>query len=402
MKRKLKSWIAGFEEYSANSGSPPLYIKWGAIAAIGGALERRVWVRSRGEKLYPNLYVLMVGAPGVGKTFITNRVGALWRAIPEHHVARSSMTSAGMADELRDAERHIIRAGHPMESFHSLKICANELQVLVPQYDFDLMGKLTEIYDGHPYGEVRRAKENTFDIPYPQINLLAACTPKYLNSVMPEGAWDLGFMSRCLMVYGDAQQRASLFTVKKGSGQLYKDLVEDITQIGSDKVFGEITFSEDAAQMMDAWYMEGCPPEPDHPKLLNYNTRRPVHMIKLLMILAIDRGSMEISVEDFDRALEYLLELEIAMPEIFKSMEASADGKIIDDVFYIIRRTYAVNGNTPLPKRFVYQLLVKKLPSYAVKQTLDNMEHSGLLKVVTVEKYGTCYIPVEDQGPAIQ
>lgn len=395
MTRKLESWIEGFKEYSSNSGSPALYITWGAITCIAGALERRVWVVTRGEKIHPNFYTIMVGPPGVGKTFITNRVGTFWRQIPGHHVARSSITSAGLADELRHAERHVIRPGIPPESFNSLKICSNELQVLVPQYDFDLMGKLTEIYDGHPYGETRRTRENTFDVPRPQINLLAACTPKYLTSVMPEGAWDLGFMSRCLMIFGEAQQRSSLFNKKSGNKNLFDNLVEDIKEIGSDALYGEMTFSDEAAELMDAWYIEGCPPEPDHPKLVNYNTRRPVHMLKLLMVLAADAGRMEIQASDFDKGLALLTEAEISMPEIFKSMEASADGKIVEDVFYIINKTYLVNGKTPLPKKFIYSLLVKKLPSYAVKQTLDNMESSGMLRTITVEKYGTCYIPQE-------
>ena len=47
--RKFPSWIDGYVAYTQHMGSPPLHCKWGAIAAIVGALERKVWVGNHYE-----------------------------------------------------------------------------------------------------------------------------------------------------------------------------------------------------------------------------------------------------------------------------------------------------------------------------------------------------------------
>ena len=65
--RRLGSWIESFLEYTEILPSPPLLRRWAAISYVAAALERKVWVRTMGSDLYPNLYTFLVGPPGVGK-----------------------------------------------------------------------------------------------------------------------------------------------------------------------------------------------------------------------------------------------------------------------------------------------------------------------------------------------
>ena len=66
-RRKLGSWIEAFLEYTEILPSPPLLRKWAAISYVAAAMERKMWVRTMGADLYPNLYTFLVGPPGVGK-----------------------------------------------------------------------------------------------------------------------------------------------------------------------------------------------------------------------------------------------------------------------------------------------------------------------------------------------
>lgn len=181
-------WIEGFLSHTENISSPPLFRKWGAIATIAGALERKVWVRSLGSRLFPNMYTVLVAPPGVGKTEITWRIRKLWESLEDHHIASTSVTKASLIDELAEANRRWveINSADPVTHFNSLLLCINELGVLLPAYENEFMNTLTDLWDCKHYSERRRTSKIEIDIDNPQLNLVAACTPSYLMHVLPE------------------------------------------------------------------------------------------------------------------------------------------------------------------------------------------------------------------------
>lgn len=394
-KRKLVSWIDSFVEYTEGTSSPSLFCKWAAIATIAGALERRVWTYTMGSNLYPNMYIILCGPPGVGKTELTKIVWQLWHGIPNHYTAANSLSSAALVDELREASRNIVQPGMPMMSFNSLKISSNELGVLLPSYESDFMNKLTDIYDGHPYGERRRGGEgkHTFQLERPQINMVAACTPGYMTGTIPEGAWDQGFMSRCVLIFSGEKRKTSLFARKDRNKTLFNNLREDLMTMGSDALCGELKFTPEAAELIDAFNLSGGEPAPTHPKLVGYNARRVAHMLKLMQVSCIDRGEDFVIEEiDFQNALDWLMEAEFFMPEIFKAMSSGGDGRVIEDTWHFLFSIY-IKNKQPIPKHKLWAFLQDRTPSYNIANIEKTMVSSGLLKAQVVKDVGTCYIP---------
>ena len=395
MTQTSEDWVDAFIEHTSSLPSPELFRKWCAISCIAGVLERKVWVNTMGSHLYPTLYVIIVAPPGVGKSVATKLVREMWSLIPDHCVAASSVTKASLVDDLKDAERTIIRPTEmpPEIKFNSLKVCANELGVLIPSYDNDFMNVLTDIYDGSGYSERRRSKDTNFNMDAPQINLLAATTPAYLNNMLPEGAWDQGFLSRTMLVYSGQQILISPFG-KQQSGDIEKtELFKDLKTIA--RRYGEIKFEPDAAEALVAWHMGGGAPTPDHPKLHNYLTRRTAHLLKLCMVSCMAAGaSMTVTLEHYARALEWLIELESYMPDIFKSMQSGGDSKAIEDTWYFAMKLYAAK-RAPIEERKVIHFLQQRVPAHSVEHILKVMLRAGLLKEELVNKVGTCYVPQE-------
>ena len=69
-------------EFTEDAMSPELFRRWGAIALVAGAMERRVWTRTKAGEVFPNLYTLLVAPPGVGKQII-DIIGMLWMQTKE-------------------------------------------------------------------------------------------------------------------------------------------------------------------------------------------------------------------------------------------------------------------------------------------------------------------------------
>lgn len=384
MTRRLASFIDGFQQYTANKGSPSIYCKWAAIATVGAALERKVWVKTSKGVLYPNNYIVLVGPAGVGKSLATNIVYDLLNEIrsPENpfHLAPTSLTKASLIDALNDAERRIVR---PMDNpavhaFNSLTVVPNEFSVFLPSWEADFMSTLTDIWDCKHYSETRRTNKLSISIPRIQLNIFSATTPAQLTNLLPEGAWEQGFMSRVLLIYSGEQAQTDLFNEFEFETKLYKDLIHDLEVIN--KLWGERVFTEDAKETIRAWAKTGGEPIPDHPKLIGYTARRAAHLLKLCTIAsAASSDEPFITVDHVAEALDWLIEAESFMPDIFKSMKVGADARAIDETYHFAIRAYMKDQSPVLEHRIVH-FLQERVPAQSVVRIIEVMERSQLLK----------------------
>lgn len=393
--RRLGNWIESYLEYTEILPSPPLFRKWAAISTVASAMERRLWVRTMGSNLYPTLFMLLVGPPGIGKGQAIHPGEALLREVPGLHVGPSDMTTASLIDALNEAVRRILLLGDPPYiEYNSLTVISRELGVLIPAWETSLMNNLTDIYDGFTVDQKRRGKDLRIKIISPQINLLGACTPSYLNEVLPAGAWDQGFISRTLLIYsGDRVSRDPFAEDERAAlvDRLRNDLLHDLKTIALD--FGQLRFTTAAAQAIKAWIAAGCPPEPNHPKLQFYNARRIAHCLKLCMVSSISRGGDKvIGVEHYQEALNWLTEAESYMPDIFKSMVSGGDSAAMDETWNYVWTLFS-KEKRPIAEHRIVHFLRERVPAHSVMRCLEVMVKSRMFEIILSEKGFQGYKP---------
>lgn len=399
MARTLENWIDSFLEFSAAIPSPDLFKKWAGIACVAAVLERRTWIDVGMGPLFPNLYTILVAPPGVGKTVMTSIIWDFWNSLATGdekglHLAPASLTSAAIIDSLRDANRKIYAPDNPLEpiKYNSLAICSNELGVLLPSYEPDMMNKLTDIYDGHSYSERRRYDKNlNFRIDNPQLNLLAATTPGYLTNMLPEGAWDQGFLSRNILIFSGEKVIRPLFEFAPKQQEIRDDLKKNLAHIFT--LAGEFTFTEEAKNALVAWHMAGGPPAPDHPRLHNYNTRRTTHLLKLCMVAsACAEDNLIVTMAQFNTALDWLIEAEVLMPDIFKAMVVNADSKAMDECWHFAYQIF-MKERQPVAEHRLIAFLQDRVPVQNVMRMLQVMENSRILEKKLIGDIGNAYQP---------
>ncbi len=204
--RKLESWIDSFVEHTDNLESPTLFRKWAAIFTIASTMEMKTWLQTS-SPLYPNLYVFIVGHPGVGKNRIIRVAKRYMAETPEFHFAPTSLTGAALVDTLAASKRFIARLPDPPLEYYNTTITAEELTAFMHKYDDEMVGLLSAFYDPDPYAQSRRGRDIKIKIDRPQVNLISGTTPSNLVMLMPESAWDQGFTSRVILVHSDEQNR---------------------------------------------------------------------------------------------------------------------------------------------------------------------------------------------------
>lgn len=365
--------------------SPELFRVWSAVSTIAGALERKVWIKAGKRQLFPNLYVLLVAAPGVGKTDAIRAPAEFWGEIPSLHVAPRDVSKAGLVDAVAEAERQLLRpqADEPLVKFNHLNIAADELGVFLTQYESAFMSTLNSLFDGMPYKEKKRSIKTALEIPKPLFNMIAGTTPAWLGGNLPDTAWAEGFSSRLVLVSSGEKIKIKLFEETPTDDILKGRLAKDLNEIHH--MYGQFSWAPDVAEAMQAWYELDCPPVPEHPKLEHYLPRRHIHFMKLLMVFSAARSSdMILRMEDYQMAMDLFLMTESQMPDVFRAMKSiHSDSNVIDECFAWIYQNYTKDGK-PISEHRIIHFLAQRMPSYNVSKVLQIMLDSRIIEIAAI------------------
>lgn len=373
------SWITDFKDFGSAWFVSDFWLEWGAVFCLSICMQRQIYYEANPTKrLYPNLYVLPVGAPGTGKGELIEAMRTVLSPLERFTFAPNSATRAAMLDYMRDnlVSRQVGGRLHISAECIALN---EELANLIPENDTWYLSTMNELYDCRNRYEARTRTDGKVELESPYAAVFAAAQPQFLALTFPEQAWGMGFMSRCIMVYsGDKQRRANLFDFAErdwGARDRLAGYLETITNMS-----GKITWSPEAKRIIQAWYDADMPPKPSHPRLVSYINRRILHLYKLAMVHAMaDDHSMYIRGEHVEQALDLLFRTESYMPQIFLEMAGSAMNSAMLDVANIIQAFY-VKFSKPLEEAKVIQLLAQRMPPNQITSAMNTMISGGLIK----------------------
>lgn len=382
----MRDFISSFLSLTEGAVSPHSFRLWTAVSLVAGALGRRVSARTGKGHVYPNMYILLVGPPGAGKSIVES-AKELWSGTktPDSkgsafRVASNSITSASLIDELAKAKFIRVMPSGPPYVCHQLIIAAEELQVLLPGYDTTIIGKLNEIYNNSavPYSESRRTGTvRELVIENPNLNILAGAQPAYFASTFPEEVWSTGFARRVLMVYSDEIQLNSLWFEPEVDETLKPWMCSALARMS--ELMGVVKWTPAAATKLDDWHMGGGMPIPAHSKLAQYVRNRSVNLIKLSLISAVSRtGELVIEELDVSRALEWMLSAEKRMPDIFRAMIGKSDMAVLEEMHYFVTSIWAKNKK-PVNVGQIMRFLLHRVPSEKAEKILQQAERANIL-----------------------
>lgn len=380
-ERRLSSWIDGFVEYAQVFNTTERYRRWAAYFCISAASKRSIALRAWANFLAPNLYIIMVGGPGTGKSQAVAAVESVLTPATKFSYIPHSVTRAGMEDfMLANLQMRTGPDSRLIASNECIGLC-DEMQGILPDQDLGHLTLYNRLFDNPKLHIAVTRSHGEIRLESPFCAILTGAQPAFLSTTLPEQAWGMGFMSRAILIWGIPAPRRSMFTGVNLDFKLQSALIADLRTIH--ELYGFMRLSPAAQALYDEWWVEaGGQPIPQHKRLAAYNIRREVNMIKLAMVHSLsESGDLVVEERHVAAAIGALLEAESQMTSIFNEMNSVGHSAAMEDILDYVRINTASGRDTD--EADIFGMLMQRFQPTQVHAMMENMVKGGALELVS-------------------
>lgn len=299
-----------FEYVLPNTESSSLYHRWCLVSIISATLGKRVHLNMGHFKLYGNMYIQLIGPPGVKKSSaISNAVGVL-RAAGFKKFAPSQVTQGAFLEALSNAStmfdsdsldaiitpdfldnltnpeykpKPAPTKNAPLHASTDIFIPADEWVTFIRAANgtADFLAQLGTFWDcPDRYTSPTKTAGNS-DINHPYVCILSGNTPAGFARSFRDYSMEEGILTRMILV-SSSQDRQRLPFPEELPKDKRKVLIKLLKRTMTMK--GVIVLSPEAKQMLSdlytGWEVESAA------AMQPYYSRRYTHLLKLCLILA--------------------------------------------------------------------------------------------------------------------
>lgn len=313
---------------SKSSESPNLFHIWSALSMAGALSIRNTWLDLGSLRIYPNMYIILIGPGSTRKSTAMNIPRKL---IETYSTAKFAPTdTAGARQGVLSALRGDISFGDTPEaiehefskemlervhfgeenSANELYIHSTQFSTFLGQKQFDLLQCLTYCYKNPPeYSYKLKATEEY--VAKPTINILAATGTESLYQCLPQNSTGAGFLSQCVLVYASRPEkrlpRPRALSVERADEFIKPTLRHCRTFRGG---VGE---TADAGELLDDLYEYEL--ELTDARFIEYANDRWTHLCKTALSLCMLECRDTLTLKNVQDAHEILKATEIHMPD---------------------------------------------------------------------------------------
>lgn len=311
MRKLGKSWIDSFMLYHEKMELPENFIFWSAVSCIAAILKRNVFFKRMHYTVYPNMYIILVSPPGVGKGSSLMKVREFLSASGSVNLLEGRIIAQKLFERVSKGFSNVVSAPagllNPTSSVHitidrSCVIFSTELPVLLEDND-KLLPYFCDVWD------MGRHDYDTKSSGYQKIenagqSIIGACTPTFIKKLGKSHGTEAilgGFVSRCIF---------TLQVDKKPTNDFWgehkhiatpipdDDFVNDLKHIAS--LRGEAMFSEKARKLFSAYIKmkEKNRDEYESELMASFHARLWSHVGKTALALSVSRSDSLIIEED--------------------------------------------------------------------------------------------------------
>ncbi len=284
----MSQFVTKLIEFTKESESPTSFWKWGGYAMVAAALRDNVFWSQMGEKICPNIYVLLNADSATHRKGNAPKMAdRLLQPIKVTKVIRGRGSIQAILEDLanvmNDSSGKSIRGG-------SCLLVADELKSFFVD-DAALIGIMTDVYE---YREIfdYKLRGAGFKVKGLCISMLAASNDEFLKTIFTGEAVYGGLLGRTFLIKPDEYRPGNslLETEEEEANRIIRydtaPLIASLKEIS--KLKGKIRFEMAAKIAYDEWYLPLRKSYERRPDKTGVIQRLHTGVLKIAVIKAID------------------------------------------------------------------------------------------------------------------
>lgn len=348
--------------YVGKTECPRIFHRWTAISCISALLGRRVLLPFGHFDIYPTIYVMLMGAPGTRKSTAIKMGQRVINQIGYDHFSADRTSKEALWLDMQSEQERNMEAYLGDGDLEDLEInIPTELYIVADEFN-DFMGvrneefqtALTKMWDSPNEYKTRAKNSASTSIYKPTVNILGGNTPGGLSKGFGVEAINGGFFSRIIFIHAESTGVKIPFP-ESPAGDIKLQLLSRIRKIHD--MEGPIKLDGATRQILGRIYHE-CPGIPDR-RFNYYQTRRHTNLLKLCVVMAASRDTLNLSVEDVIKANTILHVTELQMPQAFGEFGLAKNAEVTNTVMDIIRE--ATKKGKPISAHDIWQQVYQDL-----------------------------------------
>lgn len=315
---------------------PEIFHHWCFLSLVAATVQNRVWIPRFHSRMYPNLYLMLIGDSGCGKNTAIGLAQRLARELESQHAInlyRGKITAQALISRLGTPPGE-----KPRPSY--IWLATPELSMAVGDGDQarGFIKHMTELYEGdYDFMEETRTR-GTFCIKDPCVNWLAGTTPEWLVETVSRKDIQSGFFARAQPVWGEkSDKRYVQPVIYPRADEVWSGLQGRLNALSG--LVGGFSMTKTARKVHEQWYLTRRKPHREE-GTLPYWARQDDIVWKLAMLFSLCREpNLEIRAEDVERGIAYSDSIKEFIPMLQEYTWQNKQTEMTDFVIAILRRS---------------------------------------------------------------
>lgn len=342
----LDSFMSLYLSYIGNSECPTFYHRWCCLSMIGAYLGRTYNLDHGHFKLYPNLYVMLIGQPGTRKSTAIKIAKSIIKGAGYDKIsAEKSSKEKFLLDLAGEDVGGVIDLdtildqnlwGESNGAINEMYIACDEFNDFIGTGNIEFISMLGSLWDFNGVYKNRIKSGKSVSINDPTISILGGNTPVNFIRAFPPEILGQGFFSRLLLIQGEASGKKITFP-EKPSVEATNKMIHALQRIKVTSV-GSAKLGKKSKDMLDKIYQEykGI----DDSRFESYTQRRFSHLLKLCLIVSAMNYSSEITTDHIIEANTILTHTEHLMPSALGEFGKSRNSDITHKIMGLLNNAY--------------------------------------------------------------
>lgn len=381
------SFIDLYLKTTENSKPAREYHIWSMLSALSVFAGRRFWFPFGPYHYYTNLYAVLVGEPGNGKSSAMNRAKNIVRGVGCAPVAASQASKESMSLEMSNEKfpgrKFFTRNGQPTE-YNQYAIFATELTQFIAINPLGMLDFLTTVWD-EPVYEVKTKNKGNDYVVGPYITMCACMTPELVKGFLKQNLLTGGFARRSAFVLANYSNIVPIPTYTPEQQAAEQACIQFGKKLQSKS--GEFTWTDDLKEFYIAWNAENENLKRERPPTTRGWFESKAEMLfKLSMLISLANecgDNLVLDIPHYKLALYYCSLVEKNLERVF---EGSGINPSAQAAAQICRMLEAYD--LPMNKKHLEMMFFDQVPNLReLQDTLVHLVNCGRLaeRSITIE-----------------